>query len=155
LADETVLFELVSASNFLLTGKLTRAFPVPGVILQNGHAINAKFQSHAVKFPKQKNRESFEASREMTKLNRISRQSLVFGHALAVPSTGSLEEDPGSNVVRPCASKAVLTQNARKKPSYSRLFKEAREMRRVRREHGSRARDRLWGCGEVLYSLSP
>jgi hypothetical protein len=68
LADETVLFELVSASNFLLTGKLTRKFPVPGVILQNGHAINAKFQSHAVKFPKQKNRESFEASREMTKL---------------------------------------------------------------------------------------
>ena len=56
--------------NSLLTGKLTRNFAVSGVVLQICHPINAKFQSLAVKFPKQKNREFFEANREITKLNR-------------------------------------------------------------------------------------
>jgi hypothetical protein len=56
--------------NSLLTGKLTRNFAVSGVVLQICHPINAKFQSLAVKFPKQKNREFFAANREITTLNR-------------------------------------------------------------------------------------
>ena len=59
--------------NSLLTGKLTGNFAVSGVVLQICHPINAKFQSLAVKFPKQKNREFFEANREITKLNRDQR----------------------------------------------------------------------------------
>jgi hypothetical protein len=73
--------------NSLLTGKLTRKFAVSGVVLQILHPINAKLQSLAVKFPKKKNREFFEANREITKLNRD--QPAAVRHHLALPRHGS------------------------------------------------------------------
>ena len=91
--------------NSLLTGKLTGNFAVLGVVLQIWHPINAKLQSVAVKFPKQKNREFFEASREITKLNR-DQPAAVRHHVRNSlwPSTltrFSLEgEELGSNILQ-------------------------------------------------------
>jgi hypothetical protein len=93
--------------NSLLTGKLTGNFAVLGVVLQIWHPINAKLQSVAVKFPKQKNREFFEASREITKLNR-DQPAAVRHHVRNSlwPSTltrFSLEgEELGSNILFFC-----------------------------------------------------
>jgi hypothetical protein len=97
--------------NSLLTGKLTGNFAVLGVVLQIWHPIHAKLQSVAVKFPKQKNREFFEANREITKLNR-DQPAAVRHHVRnsLLPSTltrFSLEgEELGSNILH-------LTQSPR------------------------------------------
>jgi hypothetical protein len=70
LADEAVTIEPVSASEFPANREINREYRDSGVTPQVWLQFNQQLQRLEVKFPTQKNREFFEANREIYPLIR-------------------------------------------------------------------------------------